>query len=100
MALAAEFAHRFKTSSEVSARCQGQPPVKPRAAYGENLMQFLPGCTVQCINAICEAHGHWLRADIVGSDHCPSCGDLLRHVPPPLTPHFRMRPRSLAARPS
>lgn len=62
-------------------------------------MQFLPGCTVQCINPLCEAHGHWLRADIVGSELCPCCGDSLRHVPPPLTPHFRMRPRPLAARP-
>jgi len=62
-------------------------------------MQYMPGSTVQCINPECQARGHWLRADIVRSDYCPSCGDTLRHVPPPLTPHFRMRPRPLAARP-
>lgn len=62
-------------------------------------MPYLPGCTVQCINQLCEARGHWLRADIVGSERCPCCGDALRHVPPPLMPHFRMRPRPLTARP-
>jgi hypothetical protein len=62
-------------------------------------MQYMPGSTVQCINPNCEARGHWLRADMVRSDFCPSCGDSLRHVPPPLSPRFRMRPRALAARP-
>ncbi len=66
-------------------------------------MQYLPGFTVQCINPQCEARGHWLRADAttpLGSDgRCPCCGDFLRNVPPPLGPRFRMRPRSLTARP-
>ena len=66
-------------------------------------MQYLPGFTVQCINPQCEARGRWLRADVgdpVGADgRCPSCGDFLRTVPPPLGPHFRMRPRPLTARP-
>jgi hypothetical protein len=66
-------------------------------------MQFLPGFTVQCINPLCEARGHWLRADAttpLGTEgRCPCCGDFLRNVPPPLSPRFRMRPRSLTARP-
>src|SRR5258708_499075 len=66
-------------------------------------MQYLPGFTVQCINPQCEARGHWLRADATaplgGDGHCPCCGDFLRNVPPPLGPRFRMRPRSLTARP-
>lgn len=65
-------------------------------------MQYLPGLTVQCINPVCEARSHWLRADVVrpaAEGRRPSCGDFLRNVPPPLGPHFRMRPRSLAARP-
>ena len=66
-------------------------------------MQYLPGFTVQCINPVCDARGHWLRADATGpiSDdgRCPCCGDFLRNVPPPLSPRFRMRPRPLAARP-
>jgi hypothetical protein len=65
-------------------------------------MQYLPGLTVQCINPMCEARGQWLRADVArpaaGEGRCPSCGDSLRNVPPPLGPHFRMRPRALAAR--
>src|SRR5256885_9785070 len=66
-------------------------------------MQYLPGFTVQCINPLCEARGHWLRADAttpIGSEgRCPCCGEFLRNVPPPLGPRFRMRPRSLTARP-
>jgi hypothetical protein len=67
-------------------------------------MQYLPGFTVQCINPLCEARGHWLRADssapMIGDDgRCPCCGDFLRTVPPPLSLHFRMRPRALTARP-
>ena len=66
-------------------------------------MQYLPGLTVQCINPQCEARGHWLRAEVTGpvakEGRCPCCGEFLRNVPPPLGPHFRMRPRSLAARP-
>src|SRR5579859_5231684 len=66
-------------------------------------MQYLPGFTVQCINPVCDARGHWLRADATGpiSDdgRCPCCGDFLRNVPPPLSPRFRMRPRPLPARP-
>jgi hypothetical protein len=70
---------------------------------GKNRMQYLPGFTVQCINPLCDARGHWLRADATGpiSDdgRCPCCGDMLRNVPPPLGPRFRMRPRALTARP-
>ena len=66
-------------------------------------MQFLPGFTVQCINPACDARGHWLRADatvpISDDGRCPCCGDMLRNVPPPLGPRFRMRPRALTARP-
>jgi hypothetical protein len=66
-------------------------------------MQYLPGFTVQCINVACEARGHWMRADVtapIGNDgRCPCCGELLRNVPPPLGPRFRMRPRALTARP-
>ncbi len=66
-------------------------------------MQYLPGFTVQCINPQCEARGQWMRADVAntsGNDgRCPCCGDLLRNVPPPLGPRFRLRPRSLTARP-
>ena len=66
-------------------------------------MQYLPGLTVQCINPLCEARGHWLRADVAGpvagDGRCPSCGDFLRNVPPPLGPRLRMRPRLLATRP-
>jgi hypothetical protein len=75
---------------------------KPRRLKDE-AMQYLPGFTVQCINPQCEARGRWLRADVgdpVGADgHCPNCGDFLHTVPPPLSPHFRMRPRPLTARP-
>ncbi len=66
-------------------------------------MQYLPGFTVQCINPLCEARGHWLRADATRAfsdeGRCPCCGDFLRNVPPPLGPRFRMRPRPLTARP-
>ena len=66
-------------------------------------MQYLPGFTVQCINPLCDARGHWLRADATGpiadDGRCPCCGDFLRNVPPPLSPRFRMRPRPLTARP-
>jgi hypothetical protein len=66
-------------------------------------MQYLPGLTVQCINPLCEARGHWLRADVAGpvanDGRCPSCGEFLRNVPPPLGPRLRMRPRLLATRP-
>lgn len=65
-------------------------------------MQYLPGLTVQCINPLCEARGHWMRVDVTGpvanDGRCPCCGDFLRNVPPPLG-RLRMRPRSLAARP-
>jgi len=95
-----------KGSSEFFGR--GRATVAPQmnlsfAASGGEKMQFLPGFTVQCINPLCEARGHWLRADAttpLGSEgRCPCCGDFLRNVPPPLSPRFRMRPRSLTARP-
>ena len=64
-------------------------------------MQYLPGFTVQCINPFCEARGHWLRADATRAfgveGRCPSCGDSLQNVPPPLGP-LRIRPRRLTAR--
>jgi hypothetical protein len=73
------------------------------AAIKEVLMQYLPGFTVQCINPLCEARGHWQRVDPAGpmmnEGRCPCCGDFLQTVPPPLTPRFRMRPRPLTARP-
>jgi hypothetical protein len=66
-------------------------------------MQYLPGFTVQCINPSCDLRGHWLRPDSIGpiadDGRCPCCGDILRNVPPPLSPRFRMRPRPLTARP-
>jgi hypothetical protein len=66
-------------------------------------MQYLPGFTVQCINTLCEARGHWMRADVMAPTNnegrCPCCGDFLQNVPPPLGPRFRMRPRVFAARP-
>lgn len=73
------------------------------AATEGEYMQYLPGFTVQCINPLCEARGHWLRADATTTlgieGRCPCCGDFLRNVPPPLGPRFRMRPRLLATRP-
>jgi hypothetical protein len=63
-------------------------------------MSFMPGSTVQCVNPHCETRGHWLRAETVNSEHCPTCGESLRHVPPPLAPRPHFRPRPLAARPS
>jgi len=64
-------------------------------------MQYLPGFTVQCINPQCDARGQWLRADVTepvrNDGRCPTCGEYLRAVPPPLGPRFRMRPRPLAS---
>ena len=83
--------------------CAAPPRYKIRPASEGVHMQFMPGFTVQCINAQCEARGQWMRADVtapVGNDgRCPCCGDFLRNVPPPLGPRFRMRPRALTARP-
>ena len=59
-------------------------------------MQYLPGWTVQSINADCTERGHWIRVKDMSPDHCPGCGAPLRNVPPPLAP-MRMRPRSLMA---
>ncbi len=56
-------------------------------------MVYLPGRTVQCVNPDCAARGHWLRMDMALVDRCSNCGSQLRNVPPPLTPHLRMRPR-------
>jgi len=66
---------------------------------GEFRMTIMPGSTVQCVNPQCEVKGNWMRAEVVGSDHCPLCGEALRHVPPPLMPRVRFRPRSAAPRP-
>src|SRR6202011_4939700 len=60
----------------------------PRAARslleGANNMHYMPGLTVQCINAECEGRGRWMRADstahVIHDGHCPSCGDYLRNV--------------------
>jgi hypothetical protein len=60
-------------------------------------VRYLPGWTVQCINPECQARGHWLRADAAPEEHCSNCGEPLRNVPPPLSPHFRLRPRPLTA---
>ena len=61
-------------------------------------MQYLPGFTVQCINQLCDARGHWLRADTSNLEVCTNCCAPLHNVPPPLAPRFRMRPRALASR--
>jgi hypothetical protein len=58
-------------------------------------VQYLPGWTVQCINADCLARGHWLRVNSSTPDLCSNCGSPLRNVPPPLGPRLRMRPRTL-----
>ena len=63
-------------------------------------MTIMPGSTVQCVNPRCEVKGNWMRAEANGSDHCPACGEELRHVPPPLMPRMRFRPRPAAPRPS
>jgi hypothetical protein len=71
-----------------------------RGLYGKVLeapMQYLPGWTVQCINAECMARGTWLRADQVHSELCTNCGAPLHRVPPPLGPRMRMRPRTLSS---
>ncbi len=59
-------------------------------------MQYLPGWTVQCINPVCEARGHWIRVTEIHAPQCPCCGAPLQNVPPPLAP-LRMRPRPLSA---
>ncbi|PYU65968.1 MAG: hypothetical protein DMG56_01635 [Acidobacteria bacterium] len=83
--------------------CRGEALASPAGAQDGEKMEYLPGFTVQCINPQCAARGHWLRADITAhtanDGRCPCCGDFLRNVPPPLGPRFRMRPRSLTARP-
>jgi hypothetical protein len=63
-------------------------------------MSLMPGSTVQCTNPGCEERGRWVRADLLGSELCPACGQSLRHVPPPLAPRPHFRPRPPAARPS
>jgi hypothetical protein len=62
-------------------------------------MALMPGATVQCMNPLCESKGRWMRADLLVSESCPDCGQVLRHVPPPLMmrPNFRHRP--MAPRP-
>ena len=44
-------------------------------------MAFLAGSTVQCVNVRCEARGHWVKAELLGSENCPNCGESLRSVP-------------------
>ena len=60
-------------------------------------VQYLPGWTVQCINAECMARGTWLRADQLHSELCTNCGAPLQRVPPPLGPRLRLRPRTLSS---
>jgi len=43
-------------------KATGMRAQKPIQSRGKT-MQYLPGFTVQCINQLCEARGHWLRAD-------------------------------------
>lgn len=62
-------------------------------------MAVMPGSTVQCMNPLCEAKGNWLRAELVGSENCPACGQVLRFVPPPLMPRHHLRPRPSPSRP-
>ncbi len=49
-------------------------------------MQYLPGLTVQCINPLCEARGHWLRADVtspfVNDGRCPYRAPAAAPAPP------------------
>jgi hypothetical protein len=59
-------------------------------------MQYLPGWTVQCLNPECTARGQWLRIVDAPQEICRNCGAPLHNVPPPLSPRFRMRARSLA----
>jgi len=66
------------------------------SAFWGEMMQYLPGWTVQCINPHCGARGHWLRAGMDGQDCCNRCGEPLRTVPPPLAPNLRLRPRPLS----
>jgi uncharacterized paraquat-inducible protein A len=61
-------------------------------------MQHLPGWTVQCLNAACDARGRWVRVDSQDTANCSRCGAPLQNVPPPLPPRLRMRPRPLMAR--
>jgi hypothetical protein len=63
-------------------------------------MTIMPGSTVQCVNPQCEVKGKWMRAEATGGENCPMCGEGLRHVPPPLMPRLRMRPRAAGMRPS
>jgi hypothetical protein len=82
------------------SRLRELTPARERmAAGGWDLMSFLPGSTVQCINPNCEARGRWVRAEQVSSERCPSCGESLRHVRPPLAPRHHFRPRPVAPRP-
>ena len=60
-------------------------------------MQYLPGWTVQCLNAECAARGQWLRVETSSQEACSNCGAPLQNVPPPLGPRLRMRPRPLAS---
>lgn len=62
-------------------------------------MAYMPGSTFQCVNPQCEERGHWLRAGLLDSEHCPACGESLRYVPPPLMPRPHLRARPLAPRP-
>ena len=63
-------------------------------------MALMPGSTVPCMNPLCDSKGRWLRADLLESEACPSCGEELRFVPPPLMQRHHLRPRPLAPRPS
>jgi hypothetical protein len=64
----------------------------------EDLVQHLPGWTVQCLNAGCSERGHWVRVYNSETTNCVRCGAPLQNVPPPLMSRLRMRTRPLAAR--
>jgi hypothetical protein len=79
-------------------RCRRIPPVfRLQPEIQGELMQYLPGWTVQCINPECPARGHWLRVTATPAELCSNCGAPLHNVPPPLGPRLRMRPRPLGS---
>jgi hypothetical protein len=58
------------TSSFAENSCTSSPERRTtRLRSKGNVVQYLPGWTVQCINVKCGARGHWLRADSAPKDH-------------------------------
>ena len=89
-----------RSDSRIYGRQGGSLPQSELGPLREFRMTMMPGSTVQCVNPRCEVKGNWMKADAAGSEHCPACGEELRHVPPPLMPRMRFRPRTAAPRPS